>query len=95
MSPPNDLLDQDIDAALLAQEEGRALLVEGMLTLRELEQRVEIEIRERQEDGSPKAAVHPLRSAHAALIAARKELVMAEERAAARLRTLQSQHISR
>ncbi len=92
MKADDDAVPQELDAALLAQEEGRAVLVEGVLALKDLEEKVNAQIREREEDSSPRAAVHPLRSAHAALIAARKELVMAEQRAVARMRTLERQH---
>jgi len=88
----NEVLELDVDAALLAHEEGRALLVEGVLALKELESRANAQIQDREERDSPRPELRPLRSAHLALIAARKELVTAEQRAAVRIRGLQRQH---
>ena len=93
MSGESRLLEHEVDSTLRAHEESRALLVAGVLALKELEDQVSGQIREREEGDRPKAEVHPLRSAQAALIAARKELVMAEQRSAARLRTFQQQHL--
>ena len=93
MNASKEVPEDDGDAALLAHEEGRALLVEGVLALKDLESRVTAQIQEREDAEAPRSVVHPLRSAHAAFIAARKELVMAEERAASRLRTLHRQQV--
>ena len=92
MSADSRLLDNDADSTLRAHEDARAALVAGVLALTQLEDQVSGNIREREAVDSAKAEVHPLRSAHAALIAARKELVMAEQRAVARMRALQRQH---
>ena len=93
MNASNEVPEEDVDAALLAYEEGRALLVEGVLALKDLENKVTAQIQEREDAEAPKSVVHPLRSAHAALIAARKELVMAEQRTASRLRSLHRQQV--
>ena len=93
MSGESRLLEHDVDSTLRAHEEGRAALVAGVLALKDLEDQVAGQVREREESDRPKAEVHPLRSAQTALIAARKELLLAEQRAASRLRTFQRQHL--
>jgi hypothetical protein len=63
-----------------ADSDLRAVLVAGMLALKELEGQVARQIDERGAAEGAHAEVHPLRRAHAAVITARKELVVAEQR---------------
>jgi len=93
VSAQNSIIDESTDATVRAHEEGRAVLVSGVLALKELEAQINEQIQERADSDAPRSEVHPLRSAHAALIAARKELVMAEQRAAQRLRSLHRQQV--
>ena len=93
MSVGERTITGEVDATLRAHEDGRSVLVAGVLALKELEVDLMAQIGEREAAECARAEVHPLRSAHAALIAARKELVLAEQRAASRLRTYQRQHL--
>ena len=94
MSQDTEPLSEQVDATLRALEDAGAILVAGVLALKELEEEVKERILELEANDSPRAEVHPLRSAHAALITARKELVLAEQRTAARLRGMQRQHVT-
>jgi len=94
VSQDNEPLSEQVDATLRALEDARAILVAGVLALKELEEEVKERILGLEANDSPRGEVHPLRSAHAALITARKELVLAEQRTAARLRGMQRQHVT-